>query len=347
MIEVEHLTKEFKLYKKYEGFRGALKALFTNESVIKRAVDDVSFSIKEGELVAYLGSNGAGKSTTIKMMTGLMVPTSGQCTVNGIVPYRERKEHTRNIGVVFGQRTQLWWDLPVSESFRILQKIYDIPQDKFKANLEFLKETLGLTEFYLVPVRNLSLGQKMRADLAASLLHDPKVLFLDEPTIGLDVLVKSKIREAIRLINKERNTTVVLTTHDLADIEEVCDRIIVIDSGHKIYDGSIQDLKDMFGKYRGIKLEVTDYRNIDLNHAFGLGEDALTKTENGNEILIKFRKEAIETSRLIGYIVENYSIRDITIQEPQLEDIVKEIYSGKISLELGQTKEEKVPYEVR
>lgn len=233
MIKIENLTKEFKTYKKYEGFKGAVKSLFSNEYTIKKAVDNVSFTINQGELVGYIGVNGAGKSTTIKMMTGILVPSGGACEINGIIPYENRKENAKNIGVVFGQRTQLWWDLPVSESFGILQKIYDIPKEKFEENLAYLKDILGLDEFFLTPVRNLSLGQKMRADFAASMLHDPKVLFLDEPTIGLDIVVKEKIRKAIKEINKKNNTTVILTTHDLDDIEEVCDRIIVIDGGKK------------------------------------------------------------------------------------------------------------------
>lgn len=331
MIKIENLTKEFKTYKKYEGFKGAVKSLFSNEYTIKKAVDNVSFTINQGELVGYIGVNGAGKSTTIKMMTGILVPSGGACEINGIVPYENRKENAKNIGVVFGQRTQLWWDLPVSESFGILQKIYDIPKEKFEENLAYLKDILGLDEFFLTPVRNLSLGQKMRADFAASMLHDPKVLFLDEPTIGLDIVVKEKIRKAIKEINKKNNTTVILTTHDLDDIEEVCDRIIVIDGGKKIFDGSIKNLKDNFGKYRSIKFDIKFNKYENINTLFAVeGEDLVAK-EQDNELEIRFHKDKLKIAEIITKIVNIYEVRDITIEEPQMEDVVKEIYSGKIT----------------
>lgn len=330
MIKVENLTKEFKTYKKHEGFKGAIKSLFSNEYTVKKAVDGVNFIINEGELVGYIGVNGAGKSTTIKMMTGILVPSGGSCQINGIVPYKNRRENAKNIGVVFGQRSQLWWDLPVSESFGILQKIYDIPKEKYEKNLAYLKDILGLDEFFLTPVRNLSLGQKMRADFAASMLHEPKVLFLDEPTIGLDIVVKDKIRKAIKEINKKNNTTVILTTHDLDDIEEVCDRIIVIDGGKKIFDGSIKNLKENFGKCRSIKFDVKINKYEDINSLFGIyGEDLIVK-ETDNELEIKFHKDKLKIAEIISKIVNIYEVRDITIEEPQMEDVVKEIYSGKI-----------------
>ena len=329
MIKVEKLTKEFKLYKKYEGFRGAIKSLFSTEYTLKRAVDEMDFTIDDGELVGYIGLNGAGKSTTIKMMTGLLVPTAGSCTVNGLVPYENRKEHTKNIGVVFGQRTQLWWDLPVSESFGILQKIYDIPTVRYRENLEYLKDILGLNEFYLTPVRNLSLGQKMRADLAASLIHDPKVIFLDEPTIGLDILVKEKIRKAVKEINKERQTTVILTTHDLDDIEEICSRIIVIDKGRKIYDGTVKDLKSKYGKYKGIGFFVKECKGLDINTALNFSAEEVIKRENDGEVTIQYIKDKVAMTDIVNFMMQNYEVRDMVIQEPKMEEIVKEIYSGE------------------
>lgn len=330
MIKVENLTKEFKSYKKHEGFKGAVKSLFSNEFTIKKAVDDMNFYIEKGETVGYIGVNGAGKSTTIKMMTGILVPSDGICEVNGIIPYKNRRENAKNIGVVFGQRSQLWWDLPVSESFGILQKIFDIPKDKYQENLAYFKEMLGLDEFFLTPVRNLSLGQKMRADFAASMIHEPKVLFLDEPTIGLDIVVKEKIRKAIKEINEKNKTTVILTTHDLDDIEEVCNRIIVIDNGQKIFDGSIKSLKENFGKFRSIKFDVKNSIGTDFNKIFNLSETDLKATENANGVEIKFHRDKVKIADLISKVVNIYDVRDISIEEPQMEDVVKEIYSGKI-----------------
>lgn len=252
MIKVDHIHKDFVSPKKYPGFRGAVKGLFSNEKVIKKAVDDISFTIEKGEIVGYIGSNGAGKSTTIKMMTGILTPTKGSCEVAGINPSRNRKENAQNIGVVFGQRTQLWWDLPLSESFTILKEIYNVSDEMFQAQMDFLNRVLGLPEFFDRPVRTLSLGQRMRADLGAALLHNPKVLYLDEPTIGLDLVVKDNIRKAIREINEKYQTTVILTTHDIGDIEELCSRIIIIDEGKKIYDGSLAALKEIYGTKRTV-----------------------------------------------------------------------------------------------
>lgn len=330
MITVENLTREFKTYKKYEGFKGAIKSLFSNEYTIKKAVDSVNFTINQGEIVGYIGVNGAGKSTTIKMMTGILVPTGGKCEVNGVIPYEHRQENAKNIGVVFGQRTQLWWDLPLSESFGILKQIYEIPQEKFNENLAYLKELLGLDEFFTTPVRNLSLGQKMRADFAASMLHEPKVLFLDEPTIGLDIVVKEKIRKAIKDINKKNKTTIILTTHDLDDIEEVCNRIIVIDGGKKIFDGGIKDLKKNFAKYRSIKFDIRHNKYENINKLLEVEEADLIVKEEENELELKFHKDKLKIADIISKIVNIYEVRDITIEEPQMEDVVKEIYSGKI-----------------
>lgn len=246
MIQVENLSKEFVTNKKYPGFKGAVKALFSTEKVVKKAVTDVSFHIKEGEIVGYIGSNGAGKSTTIKMMTGILVPTSGRVLVNGMEPYKNRKKNAKQIGVVFGQRTQLWWDLPLTETFSVLKEIYQVPDEEFKERMEFLYDVLGIKEFENNAVRTLSLGQRMRADLAAALIHNPKILYLDEPTIGLDIVVKDKIREAIKQMQEKFHTTVILTTHDIVDIEELCSHIIIIDEGRKIYDGSLEQIKEQY-----------------------------------------------------------------------------------------------------
>ena len=221
MIEVKHIYKDFVSPKKYPGLKGAIKGLFSNEKVVKRAVEDISFNIEKGEIVGYIGSNGAGKSTTIKMMTGILNPTKGECLVNGLNPSKNRRKNAKNIGVVFGQRTQLWWDLPLSESFTILKEIYNVSDEDYEKRMEFLNKVLELQDFFDKPVRTLSLGQRMRADLGAALLHNPKVLYLDEPTIGLDLIVKDNIRNAIKEINEKYQTTVILTTHDIEDIEEL------------------------------------------------------------------------------------------------------------------------------
>ena len=327
MIEVSNLSKEFKINKKYEGLTGAVKSFFSHDYTIKKAVDGIDFKIDKGDMVGYIGLNGAGKSTTIKILTGLMVPTSGKCVVNGMVPYESRKEYTKDIGVVFGNRTQLWWDLPVSESFTVLKKIYKITDEKYKKKLDFLKEVLEINEFYLTPVRNLSLGQKMRADLIASLLHSPKVLFLDEPTIGLDILVKDKIRKALREINKETDTTVLLTTHDLDDIEEICNKIIVIDKGKKIFDGELSQLKKTYGKERKIIVDIKENIKVDFNKIENIDKKFISQTrDEKGRLVISINSEHVNLHNIMNYMFNNYEIKDFTVLEPQLESIVKKIY---------------------
>lgn len=326
MIKVEHISKEFVSTKKYPGLKGAIKGLFTREKIRKNAVDDISFEIKKGEIVGYIGSNGAGKSTTIKMMTGILKPTKGKCTVDGVNPSRDRMGNAKNIGVVFGQRTQLWWDLPLSESFTILKEIYDVSDQEYEERMKFLNEVLDLPEFFSQPVRTLSLGQRMRADLGASLLHNPKVLYLDEPTIGLDLVVKDKIRAAIKEINEKYQTTVILTTHDIDDIEELCSRIIIIDEGHKIYDGGLKALKDTFGKKRSITLEVSDLKAC-VNNEFDkmLGEIKIDK-EQGT-ITFTFNKDEVRVSDVISAVMNVTEVKDVQIKETELAEIVKEIYN--------------------
>ena len=268
MIRVENLSKEFKSNKKYPGFKGAIKSFFSTEYITKKAVDDISFEINDGEIVGYIGANGAGKSTTIKMMTGILTPTSGRVYVNNLVPYENREENAKNIGVVFGQKTQLWWDLPISETFSLLKDIYDVSDADFEERMKFLKEVLGLEEFFLSPVRTLSLGQRMRADLAAALIHNPQVIYLDEPTIGLDVVVKENVRKAIKEINLKYGTTIILTTHDLDDIEELCNRIIIIDKGKKIYDGEIKGVKEEYGYLATVEIQVKEEISLESLNIF-------------------------------------------------------------------------------
>ena len=333
MIKVCNLTKEFKTNKKYPGFKGAIKSLFSTEYTVTSAVDNMNFEIEEGEVVGYIGSNGAGKSTTIKMMTGILTPTSGKVEVNGIIPYENRTENAMNIGVVFGQRTQLWWDLPLSETFSLLRDIYSVSPEDFKERMKFFNEVLEIDEFMLRPVRTLSLGQRMRADLAASLIHNPKILYLDEPTIGLDVVVKEKVRNAIKQINKKYNTTVILTTHDLEDIGELCDRIIIIDKGVKIYDGSLSEIKDKYGYMTNVSIlikknELED--KININSYFNLDNNDLNLSDEDGKINITFNKNNISQMEIIQYFMENYILQDFSVKETSIDDIIKKIYRKEV-----------------
>ena len=338
MIELKNVSKEFVSPKKYPGFKGAIKGLFSNEKVKKVAVDDISFTINDGEIVGYIGSNGAGKSTTIKMMTGILNPTSGTCLVNGIDPSKNRKENAQNIGVVFGQRTQLWWDLPLSESFTILKEIYDVSDEAYEEQMAFLNRVLELEDFFDRPVRTLSLGQRMRADLGAALLHNPKVIYLDEPTIGLDIVVKDNIRKAIKEINAKYGTTVILTTHDIGDIEELCSRIIIIDEGKKIYDGTLEELKDTFGKRRKVTMEVRRpellkelnlfQKIVDVN-SVQISEndyDSILDADN-KTYTVSFDKHRIQVPQILSAVMELTEVTDIKLQETELAEIVKEIYN--------------------
>ena len=320
IITVEHLCKHFKVYKRRTGFWGNLSSTVSRQHDIIKAVDDVNFSLERGELVGYIGANGAGKSTTIKMLTGILVPTSGHIDVMGLTPYRSRRENTRRIGVVFGQRTQLWWDLPVIDSFELLKHIYEIPQNLYKQNLEFFSELLQLQPFLSTPVRRLSLGQRMRCDLTAALLHNPEILYLDEPTIGLDVVAKEQVRQFLRQVNAERQVTVILTTHDLNDVEQVCRRLIIIDSGKIIYDGGIDALKKRYGKTRMLIVDLAQvYSDIQLE-----GVD-LTRRD-GNRIWLAFDRDTISASEVIAQLTARYEIQDLTISEPEIEEIVRRIY---------------------
>ena len=338
MIELKNVSKEFVSPKKYPGLKGAIKGLFSNEKVKKVAVDDISFTIEDGEIVGYIGSNGAGKSTTIKMMTGILNPTSGTCLVNEIDPSKNRKENAQNIGVVFGQRTQLWWDLPLSESFTILKEIYDVSDADYEKQMEFLNRVLELDEFFDRPVRTLSLGQRMRADLGAALLHNPKVLYLDEPTIGLDIVVKDNIRHAIKEINEKYGTTVILTTHDIGDIEELCSRIIIIDEGKKIYDGTLQNLKDSYGKRRKVTMEVRKpeelkelqlFQKIECVNGVQVNENDYDSVldVDAKTYTVSFDKHKMQVPQILSAVMEITEVTDIKLQETELAEIVKEIYN--------------------
>ena len=326
MIKVENLVKTYKIIEKEEGLIGYFKNLFHPKYKEFMAVQGINFEIKEGELVGYIGENGAGKSTTIKMLTGLLTPTSGKVTVNGIIPYKERIRNNKNIGAVFGQKTQLWWDLPVIESFRLIKKMYNMTESEYRKNLKKFTKLLELDELLEKQVKNLSLGQKMRCEIAATFLHNPKIVYLDEPTIGLDVFVKEKIRKFIKEINEENKTTVILTTHDLKDIEDVCDRIILLDKGKIIYDGEKQKFKDKYGKYITAELIVKNKKSIIKNDL--KNENLKIIEEEENSIKLKFLHEKITILTVMDEISKYCEIEDVHMKEAELEDILKEIYKG-------------------
>ncbi len=325
IITVEHLSKNFKVHKRRKGFWGSLGSAISREHHIIKAVDNVNFTLERGELVGYIGANGAGKSTTIKMLTGILVPTSGHIDVMGLTPYHRRKENARRIGVVFGQRTQLWWDLPVIDSFELLKHIYEIPENRYNENLKFFSELLQLRPFLSTPVRKLSLGQRMRCDLTAALLHNPEILYLDEPTIGLDVVAKEQVRQFLKQINAERQVTVILTTHDLNDVEQICQRLIIIDSGKIIYDGGIDVLKKQYGKTRMLIVDLAQpYSDIQLDGV------KLTRREE-NRIWLAFDRDTLPASEVIARLAARYEIQDLTISEPEIEEIVRRIYKFGMS----------------
>jgi ABC-2 type transport system ATP-binding protein len=325
LISVENLYKEFKLARRGEGLKGAIGYLFSRKYDVVKAVDGVSFKISPGEMVGYIGRNGAGKSTTIKMLTGILVPTSGKVEVDGIIPYKKRAENGKRIGVVFGQRTQLRWDIPVIETFRLLKEVYQIPQKTYTRNLELFSDILELNGLLSTPVRKLSLGQRMKCDLAASLLHDPRIVYLDEPTIGLDIVVKENVREFIKAINRERGTTVILTTHDLNDIDDICQRAIIIDNGKVVYDGRLQEIKDRFGKYRILTFEVKERLSEGIEPPL-LPQGMESQEFREHHIKIRIDREVISASETTRYIMDTYEVLDISIEEPSIETVVKKIY---------------------
>lgn len=319
-IEVQNLVKDFKVVKKDSGLKGAIKNLFISEKKIVRAVDNISFNISKGETVGYIGPNGAGKSTTIKMMAGILQPTSGSVLIEGLSPKNDRKKVVKNLGVVFGQRTQLYWDLRLGESFELLKRIYQIPDDLFKKNIALMDEILNISELTDTPVRQLSLGQRMRGDLVAAILHSPPILFLDEPTIGLDIDGKHSIRKFIKDINNAYKTTVILTTHDLDDIKELCSRIIVINHGKIVEDGSLNNLIDKIAPIRKLIIDFYD-TPVGLTHP----KAKVVKTD-GARAMLEFEKDIITAAELIADISKSYSIRDISLEEANIEDIVRTVY---------------------
>jgi ABC-2 type transport system ATP-binding protein len=326
VIQVEGLTKRFQVMTRRPGLRGALGSFVTRDGPTVTAVDDISFRVARGEMVGYVGPNGAGKSTTIKMLTGILVPSSGNVRVAGLVPWQQRRVLASRIGAVFGQRTQLWWDLPLIESLQLLRHVYRVPQARFDANLARFRELLELDPFLQTPVRQLSLGQRMRGDLVAALLHDPPILYLDEPTIGLDIVAKARIRQFLLEINRERGVTVLLTTHDMADIAQLCRRILIIDHGRLLYDGSLDAIRERYGVERTLIVDLADESLADPLVLPGARE---IRAE-GPRRWLRFRRDATTAADLIAAVTACYPIRDLTLEEPDIEDIVRRIYESGI-----------------
>ena len=329
MIVVEHLDKTFKKTVKQPGLKAGFKSLFKPQIETFEAVKDLNFEIPKGEIFGFIGANGAGKSTTIKMLTGILTPTSGTCLINGKNPQKNRTAYVKDIGVVFGQRTQLWWDLALQETYSVLKEIYDISDSEFHKRMAFLNEVLDLNTFIKDPVRTLSLGQRMRADIAASLLHNPKVLFLDEPTIGLDVAVKDNIRKAIKQINQEEQTTILLTTHDLNDLELLCDRIFMIDRGQEIFDGSVSQLKQRFGKMHEVRFEMTqqlEVERLDYHQHFS----DLEVIKDGLQVTIQFDATKVAIPDLVKFTLSRANVKDIAVKDADIEEIIRRFFRKEI-----------------
>lgn len=317
VITLKNIGRKFKIAKKENNY---LKYIFRREFVVKEAVKDVSFKIEEGELVGFIGPNGAGKSTTIKMMSGILVPSEGEISVLDMVPYENRKKLAKHIGVVFGQRSQLWWDLPVSDTFLLLKKLYKISDETYEKNLREYSELLGTTEFIDQPVRQLSLGQRMRADLCAALLHDPEILFLDEPTIGLDVVVKKQIREMIKKKNEARRVTVILTTHDMKDVEEICNRIILINDGKIVLDGPVEEIKQEFQGLSEIAVVTDKYmKHLEIPNVEEVHID-------GYNIKIKFDARKVSSAEIVTGLMHQCNLVNMQINKPEIDDIIRNLY---------------------
>jgi ABC-2 type transport system ATP-binding protein len=326
-IEVHHLRKEFKAFSSRTGLKGAFRDLFTRNYKIVPAVNDISFNVKQGEMVGYIGENGAGKSTTIKMLTGILTPTGGELHVNGMNPHRDREKFVQTIGVVFGQRSQLWWDIAVQESFQLLKKVYKVPDQQYKAHMDHVIETLDIAPLLDKPVRKLSLGQRMRCELAAALVHNPPLLFLDEPTIGLDVLVKLKIRQFLKEINEKYNTTILLTTHDLTDIEALCERVVMLDEGKIIYDGALSQLKENWGDQKEVVFQFLDETSMSALSEITKNQNiswSFDEKKQSYSALIEADDEVI--SQLITKIVASFKVKDMKIEETTTEEIIRNIY---------------------
>jgi ABC-2 type transport system ATP-binding protein len=323
VIEADSVSKCFRQHRRFPGILGTLRSLFTREFTEVKAVDGISFSVQAGEALGYLGPNGAGKSTMIKMLTGILHPTSGRLSVLGRVPHAERISNAREIGVVFGQRSQLWWDLPLIDSFELQQRIYKIPKERYRLNLDRFAELLAMSSFIERPVRQLSLGQRMRAEIVMALLHDPKILFLDEPTIGLDVVAKDAVRRFIQEMNRQREVTVILTTHDLQDIEQICPRLILVNEAKLVFDGEVTRLRAALGSKRKLKLEFsTDPGVITLPYA-------TLATDGGALKLFTIQRDDVSLVQILSDLHARSDLKDISIEEPSIEDLVRTVYASE------------------
>ena len=319
MIEVGHITKEYKVAKREAGFHNAVKALFSRKQDTVRALNDISFKIDDGEILAYIGPNGAGKSTTIKILCGILTPDKGNCIVDGYVPWKDRKSYVKNIGVVFGQRSQLWWDIPIIDSFELIKEMYDIDSRTFQQNVSELCQLLDLEKIVQTPARNLSLGQRMRCEIVASLLHNPKILFLDEPTIGLDAVSKLAVRDFIKRINTEKGTTVILTTHDMQDIEALTHRVMLIGNGQILLDGSLEELKK----------RVSDKKEIIIKHSGKtptLCEGMNYLEQKDDKLKISLDPKMISVSEGIAYLSRETEIMDLEVSDISAEEMVARLY---------------------
>ncbi len=318
-IEVKQISKTFRVAKKKSGLRESIKSFFKREYVEIKAVDDISFSIDKGEIVGYIGPNGAGKSTTIKMLSGILTPDAGTCKINGMVPWKERVRYVKNIGVVFGQRSQLWWDIPAEDTFDLLKDIYEIPEEKYQTTKKDLIERLNLHDIINIPVRQLSLGQRMRCEIAASLIHNPEILFLDEPTIGLDAVSKQVVREFIKKLNQEKHTTIILTSHDMADITTLAKRIILIGKGKVLYDGSLKKLQNKYETEKYVSIKTRDLLSIRNK-----GIKDIRKNKEGYDLVIDTR--LITISELLNVISKKITIEDIEIDHEGIDNIIVKLY---------------------
>jgi len=326
IVQVRELSKSFQITKRRPGFVGSLTNLVAPQRQTVHAVERINFTLNEGDLVGYLGPNGAGKSTTIKMLTGLLVPTSGEILVDGFIPWKDRSRYVARIGAVFGQRTTLWWDLPVIESFELLQPMYRVPAGPFRRSLDEFVAMLDMESFLNTPVRALSLGQRMRADLCAALLHEPRLVFLDEPTIGLDVVAKERIRQFIQHINRERGVTILLTTHDLQDVERLCERVMILDHGRVLYDGTLSLLNERFESDWFLVVTFGEtYEKVDLP---GL----LSPQREDHRAIYRFDHRKFASAELIQQLLPRFRINDIEVRRPALEETIRHIYEERLLL---------------
>jgi ABC-2 type transport system ATP-binding protein len=343
-IEAEHLSKTFRVATRRPGILGGLRSVVDPEVRVVAAVEDLSLAIGRGEIVGFVGPNGAGKSTTIKMLTGILTPSAGRATVAGLNPQRQRREVAGRIGVVFGQRTQLWWDLPLIDSLQLLRHLYRVPEARHAENLARMRALLDLDAFLATPVRQLSLGQRMRGDLAAALLHDPDILYLDEPTIGLDVVAKARVREFLLTTNAERGVTILLTTHDMDDIEMLCPRMLIVDHGRKLYDGAVGGIRERFGGDRTLVIDLEPGQLSELQRD-AAGQPMLDELPHGVQqvradaprIWLSFSRDATLAHELVAWLGARYRLRDVTFQDPPIEAIIRRIYEEGLLVEETST----------